>query len=114
MEKTKDTLLFSSDGITLTASLMGEIDHHAAKPIRESIDSELYIQRPEVLRLDFSGVRFMDSSAIALIIGRAELARSIGCRVRVTGLSATKERLVRLSGIARLEGVSVENMEVKK
>ncbi len=113
-EKMNEVFSITSDGERITALLVGEIDHHAAAPIREAVDSELYLRRPEKLYLDFSKVRFMDSSAIALIIGRAELARSIGCAVFVTGLSRTQEKLVKLSGIERLEGVTVERLEVKK
>ena len=114
MEDIKDALCIFSDGESLVAALVGEIDHHAARPIRERIDSELYLIRPSELCLDFSKVRFMDSSAIALIIGRSELARSIGARVRVTGLSSTQKRLVKISGIERIEGIVIENTEVKK
>ena len=114
MEKIKGTHSLSSDGERLTVHLAGEIDHHAAAPIREAVDSELYLKRPEELCLDFSEVRFMDSSAIALIIGRAELARSLGCHVTVRGLSRMQERLVRISGVARIEGVTVLSGEVKK
>jgi len=113
MEDTKEAFSISSEGERVTAVLTGDVDHHAAAPIREAIDSELYLKRPEELCLDFSGVKFMDSSAIALIIGRAELARSIGCHVRVRGLSRTQERLIRLSGITRMEGITVERVEVK-
>ena len=114
MEEIKDCLSIVSEEERMTAYLAGDIDHHAAAPIREAIDSELYLRRPEELYLDFSKVKFMDSSAIALIIGRAELARSLGCHVSVKGLSRTQERLVRISGVTRIEGVTVEKVEVKK
>lgn len=112
MEEAKEILSITSDGERVTAHLAGDIDHHAAAPIRDAIDSELYLKRPEELCLDFSKVKFMDSSAIALIIGRAELARSLGCHVSVRGLSRTQERLVRLSGVTKIEGVTVEKVEV--
>ena len=113
MENIRDDFSILSDGDRLVTRLGGEIDHHKAAPIRECVDSELYLKRPKELVLDFSAVRFMDSSAIALIIGRAELAGSIGCHVRVTGLSHSQEKIVRLSGIERLKGITVEKMEVK-
>lgn len=113
MEEINGSFSIVSDGEKMTALLSGDVDHHAAAPIREAIDSELYLKRPEALYIDFSEVKFMDSSAIALIIGRAELARSLGCRVVVKGVSRTQERLIRLSGITRMEGIKVEGGEVK-
>ena len=54
----------------LTVWLTGELDHHAAREIREQIDSALGRCTATLLRLDFSGVGFMDSSGIGLIMGR--------------------------------------------
>ena len=95
-------------GATVTAYLCAEIDHHAARAIREEIDTALALQRPESLVLDFSGVKFMDSSGIALIIGRAESCAKINATVRISGISAQLMRLLRLSGIEKINNVYVE------
>ena len=56
---------------TLAAYLSGEIDHHAAQSLRREIDAQVDDRMPELLTLDFSGVTFMDSSGVGLILGRA-------------------------------------------
>lgn len=53
----------------LTALLVGDIDHHTAKRLREEIDEKIEQMLPEVLVLDFGGVTFMDSSGIGLVMG---------------------------------------------
>lgn len=98
----QNAVKFSEDGRILTASLSGEIDHHTAKLQREGIDEMLFKARPELLVLDFSKVKFMDSSGIGLIIGRAEVCEGIGCKINITGLSETLKKLVRLSGIEKI------------
>ena len=98
---------FSESGDELTARLSGEIDHHLAKKQRIEIDSMLFRKKPKLLVLDFSLVRFMDSSGIGLIIGRAELASNIGCTVLVTGLSKSLYKILKLSGIERIKGIRV-------
>ena len=110
----KKDLKIERDSGNVRVGLPEDIDHHSAKYMREEIDRAVGVMMPKRLILDFSGVKFMDSSGIALIIGRSELARSIGSRVRVTGLSSTQKRLVRLSGVERIEGIVIENTEVKK
>ena len=55
---------------TLAAYLSGEIDHHAAQTLRREIDAQVDDRLPELLTLDFSGVTFMDSSGVGLILGR--------------------------------------------
>ena len=100
---------FSEAGKILIASLSGEIDHHAAKGDREAIDEMLFYKRPSVLVLDFSGVKFMDSSGIGLIIGRAEVAAGLGAEIHISGLSAAQRKLIRLSGVEKVKNIRIED-----
>ena len=103
----KEIITFSRSGPSLVARLNCEIDHHTAGRLRSRIDRELFVERPKVLRLDFYDVRFMDSSGIALILGRVESAGAVGAKVHLEGLSPTLFKLVRLSGIERIKNLTV-------
>ena len=72
---------------TLAAYLSGEIDHHAAQTLRREIDAQVDDRLPELLTLDFSGVTFMDSSGVGLILGRGRHVSALGRR-RKAELSA--------------------------
>ncbi len=98
---------FSESQSHLTARLSGEIDHHLAKCQREEIDKMLFVAKPKKLILDFSEVRFMDSSGIGLIIGRADICRGIGAVLEVTGLSPQLKKLMKLSGVEKIKEISV-------
>ena len=65
------TVSFSPAGESLYAFLAGEIDHDAAQSLRIQLDDALVSRTPQTLVLDFSGVGFMDSSGIGLILGAA-------------------------------------------
>ena len=103
----RETVVFVERNRTLTACIGCEIDHHTAKRLREAIDRHMFLVKPETLVLDFSGVRFMDSSGIALILGRAETAGAIGACVHLVGLSNSIMKLVRLSGIEKVGNLTV-------
>ncbi len=103
----KEAVAFSSVNSTLTAVICCEIDHHTASRIRTKIDREIFQRRPSVLCLDFRNVRFMDSSGIALILGRVETAEAVGARVHLDGLTVTLYKLVRLSGIEKIKNLTV-------
>ena len=103
----QEIITFSRTGSVLNAAICCEIDHHTAGRLRARIDREIFLERPEVLRLDFRDVRFMDSSGIALILGRVESAGAVGARVHLDGLSNGLFKLVRLSGIERLKNLTV-------
>lgn len=96
------------DGGALVAYLCDEIDHHTAREIRSCLDTRLTEGTPSELILDFSGVSFMDSSGIGLILGRSELCRTLGIRIRVRGHTGVIARLIRMSGISRLDNITVE------
>ncbi len=104
------------DGDSMTAYLSGEIDHHCAKNTRELIDSLIQQKKPKVLRLDFSGVGFMDSSGIGLIIGRYRMMMLYGGYVRVVNVPEGLEKLMLLSGLGALDilerhGEAIETTE---
>lgn len=105
----KEKLALLDSGGELSVRLTPEIDHHICVGIREKIDSALFEVKPSLLILDFSEVRFMDSSGLGLILGRVERASALGAQVEVRGLSDSLYKLIRLSGIER-----VKNLTVKK
>ena len=103
----KEEVVFLLRGDTLVAALQCELDHHTARRVRELIDRELFRVKPRLLMLDFSGVGFMDSSGVGLILGRVESAGANGAAVRLSGLSAGLMKLVRLSGIEKIKNLSI-------
>ena len=91
-----------SSPTVLTAVLSGELDHHTARVMREKIDAAVGCSFAKLLRLDFSGIGFMDSSGIGLIMGRYRLMQSRGGRLLVVGVSDRLLRVMRLAGLQRL------------
>ena len=104
--------LILKDGC-LTALLSGEIDHHVARELREEIDGTAMRTRPSVLKLDFSGVQFMDSSGIGLIMGRYKLMQTWGGNVTIANLPPKLEKIVSLSGLRALCSVVKEVKDVE-
>lgn len=102
---------------TLTVYLSGELDHHAAKPMREETDEALLLYKPKTLLLDFSGVSFMDSSGVGFVMGRYKKAAALGCKTAVSGLTKKQERIMRFSGLPQLVeflDLPIESSEKKK
>ena len=104
----KEIITFSRSGPSLVARISCEIDHHTAARLRTRIDRELFCQRPEVLRLDFCEVRFMDSSGIAFVLGRATIARAIEASLVLRGLDREMHRLFSLSGIEKQTNITIQ------
>ena len=73
------------DGV-LRLALTGELDHHAAKTAMRTIESAIDRELPRRCVLDFTDLRFMDSSGIAVIL-------------------KTQRRMAELGGSAMVENV---------
>ena len=94
-------------GEVVTAYLSGELDHHTAKDMRESIDNAIELNMPSLLVLDFSGITFMDSSGIGLVMGRYRNLQKTGASLHISGASPSIYKVMKLAGIeklAKLEG----------
>ena len=87
------------EGKQMTAFLSGEIDHHWAAVLREQMDEAIKATVPEKLILDFSGVTFMDSSGVGLILGRYRLMNSWKGVVVVQKAPAGIKRMLAIADI---------------
>ena len=96
---------FSVEGATLTARVTGEIDHHAARRLRDAIDEEVFRTLPATLALDLSGVDFMDSAGLGLILGRLNLMTDRRGVLKLSGLRPAVARILLLAGVERLPGL---------
>ena len=86
----------------ITAVLTGEIDHHSARIIRTNIDRDIQCQKPKTLILDFSGVDFMDSSGIGLIMGRYKMMLENDGQVIIRNPKPYVKKVLNLAGITRI------------
>lgn len=97
----------------ITVRLCGEIDHHNAAELRECIDKAIALKKPREVILDFSGVSFMDSSGIGLIMGRFRIVRENGGVLSVRHNGGSIGRMLSLAGLSRL-GISVGGEKLEK
>lgn len=86
------------DGV-MTARMDGEIDHCSAAEIRHTIDERAEMIKPDVLKLDFADVSFMDSSGIGLILGRIRLMKLWNGRVVLSNISDSVAKMAKLAGV---------------
>ncbi|WML35781.1 anti-sigma F factor antagonist [Clostridium sp. OS1-26] len=95
-------LEFENKNDKLIVSMAGELDHHSAEEVRNKIDDRLDRNNITKLIMDFSGVSFMDSSGIGVVIGRyKKLSMKKGdiCIVRV---GDSVKRVFELSGMFKI------------
>lgn len=91
-----------TSGEVVTAYLSGELDHHAARGIREAIDAAVDRDMPTLLILDFGEVTFMDSSGIGLVMGRYRKLQQTGAELHVANTPPYIYKVMKLAGLEKL------------
>lgn len=93
---------FSNRGSTLIAVFSGELDHHFAEYARNKIEGELLKATTRNVIFDFSGLSFMDSSGIGVIVGRYANIKKLGGRMAIICKNQKIFRILEISGILKL------------
>lgn len=111
MLKKNCLLEMSEEGDELLVRIAGEIDHHSAVYARSEIDKRIAELCPKRTVLDLSGIDFMDSSGLGLVMGRYQKMRAVGGELI---LRHPNERVVKIFKLAGLEKiVKIEAKENK-
>lgn len=89
-------------GPRLTVQLIGELDHHSAERTRVVMDTMLHDVSVRELMMDLSGVTFMDSAGLGVILGRYRIIQLRGGRIMIKGASSQVDRIFEMSGLYAL------------
>ena len=91
----------------LTIYLQGELDQHEARNAIFTIEQLLDEYLPRDCALDLSGLTFMDSSGIALILKLHRRLTGSGGRAWIENAAAQPLRVLDASGIDRVINISL-------
>jgi stage II sporulation protein AA (anti-sigma F factor antagonist) len=89
-------------GQRVKVTLSGELDHHSAESVRGALDALISDPMVKELVLDMSGVQFMDSSGLGVILGRYRALTERGGRLLLSGVPVSIDRIFRIAGLYAL------------
>ena len=87
---------------TLIVRIETELDQRAAAQIRGELDGLLRDPMIRHLVLDLSGITFMDSSGIAVLLRIYKRVSALGGTVTVSGAPAQALRVLKTAGLHKL------------
>ena len=99
----------SNENQTCTIALTGELDHHAAKNISLKITRAIDLNLPRQMRIDFSGVTFMDSSGIGVVIGAFKRMGQIDGQLSLFGVNHRINKIFSAANLQKI--VKIETNE---
>ena len=86
----------------LLLEFRGELDHHGARNALRELEMAVDAALPKVLVLDMSGITFMDSSGIALILRAQQRMQLLDGSILVCNVPAQARRVLDAAGVGRL------------
>ena len=101
------TIRTDYDSGRLTVYLSGELDHHQARAAMQSIEELLEEWMPRECVLELSGLSFMDSSGVALMIRLSRRMKEAGGRALLERPQGQPKRVIEAAGVERLLPVAV-------
>ncbi len=115
MLKNNCLLSMSEENDELKIIISGEIDHHSAVWVRNEIDAKISEMRPKEAVMDLSGIDFMDSSGLGLIMGRYTKMKAVGGELTLLDPSERLMKIFKLAGLEKIVRIEygVDAEEVK-
>ena len=95
-------IITHDDGRCLTLRLLGELDHAAAQEVMPGIEDAVEEYLPRRCVLDLSGLSFMDSSGIAVILKTDRLLRQTGGALALCGVPRQVRRVLDVAETVRV------------
>ncbi|MDO5142002.1 MAG: STAS domain-containing protein [Eubacteriales bacterium] len=87
---------------TLVVALAGELDHHAARAAIEQAEDLMVLYPCDALVLDLSGLTFMDSSGLAVVLHLHRTCARIQYDFRVRGTPPQPMRVFEAAGLPQV------------
>lgn len=95
-------VISKQDGRKLVLALSGELDHHGAHMAISQMNMAVEAAIPRELTLDFSGVSFMDSSGIALVVRARQQMSQLGGQAQMVNVPPQAKKVFDAAGICKL------------
>lgn len=92
----------------LTVALTGEIDHHCAREIMQTVSEKIDVYLPLRCILDFRDVRFMDSSGIAVVLHTLRRMNTLQGKLVLQNIPPQPYKVLRAAGIEKITDIKEE------
>ncbi len=99
---------YQKEDKALILKITEELDHHTVEKIRRKVDYEIEKYIPSKVVFDLSGILFMDSAGIGLILGRYKNISILGGKLEVVNVNNQVVKILNMSGLSRIIEIKEE------
>jgi anti-sigma B factor antagonist len=99
------------EGDVVIGSVDGEIDLKNSPELREALLEIIAQQKPKKVILNLAAVRYMDSSAIAVLVESLQKLRRVGGKMVLTNLQPRVKGLLEIARLDSIFGIAKDEAE---
>jgi anti-anti-sigma factor len=92
--------------------LAGELDHGSADALRTRLAQAGMAFEGEEITVDLSGVTFIDSTGLGVLVGATRSSRSAGGDIRLVGCRPSMLRVLNIAGLDRFFTLADQRCDV--
>jgi anti-sigma B factor antagonist len=97
---------FSVDGERSVLQLAGELDLETVAELRTHAQAELAARRRQTLMIDMSGLTFIDSSGLGLLVELRQMAAASGVSLELANVPPGPARVIAIAGLTETFGLA--------
>jgi len=97
----------------LWVKVSGELDLTNADRFRDELQRAISLSTSRNLLMDFSNVKFIDSSGLGVLLGRYRELQPFGGEIKIFGVSPHVYRVLHLSGLTKIIEVQKQRSEAR-
>lgn len=99
-------IMSTKNGSSLSISLEGELDHHAARSAISTLGNIIDTELPRSVTLNLKGLSFMDSSGIALVMHTYRQVCDLAGTLKIEDVPKQSFKVLNAAGIPRLISIT--------
>jgi len=93
-----------ADASGLVVVLAGDLDFAVSGSVEHAVQHLIASRRPRTVQLELSGLRFIDSTAVSVLVRLWRLARREQCSLRVVNATGVVRHVLDMTGALALLG----------
>lgn len=83
----------------LDVRLGGDLDATSSKELKRSLESEIEQTHPDEVVVDCSGLNYIDSTGLGVLVSAMKMVREHGGRIKIVRLKPYLQKIFRVTGL---------------
>lgn len=90
---------WADDGREMIVRIAGDLDATSSKNLKRTLEAQIEQNRPSTVIVDCSGLNYIDSTGLGVLVSAMKKVHEHGGKIRVTHLKPYLQKIFRVTGL---------------